>query len=339
MRLTADETERLLATPDRLPAALLLYGEDAARVAQLREAAVLAAAGPQGEADMRVDRLAAAALRADPGALDAALRTRGFFPGPRVVVLTEAGDGLTETVLAALPAAGPEARLVISGTASLGSKKSSLVKGFETARTAAAVACAASPLDAAAVVAALGRAGAGPVTAEAAEDLARLSGEIDRLSFARLTEKLALWGGPVDAAAVAACAPPAGAGETGEAMLALLRRDGRALRRALARAMPAGSDAVGTAIDLARHARAALEMKLAMDEERADPAGAARRVWLREGEPFRRALADAARGWSRADLERLAQALHDLDARLRGPQREPERAQTERALMRFALAR
>jgi hypothetical protein len=76
-----------------------------------------------------------------------------------------------------------------------------------------------------------------------------------------------------------------------------------------------------------------------MEETRTDPAGAARRVWLREGEPFRRALAEAAARWSGGELERVALALHDLDARLRGPQREPARAQAERALLRFALAR
>ncbi len=104
MKLTGAEARRYLAKPDAGKAALVIFGEDAMRVALKRAEAVLALAGPGADAEMRLTRISAAELRKDATVLLDAITARGFFPGPRVVVVEDASDGLTAPDTAGLAA-------------------------------------------------------------------------------------------------------------------------------------------------------------------------------------------------------------------------------------------
>lgn len=339
MKLRPAELARLPDDGPRAPHAVLLFGEDAAQIVHLREQLAQRWAGPDAEAEMRLDRLTGPQLRADPAALDGALRAQGFFPGPRVVVLTEATDGLAAAILDGAALAGPPARLVV--TAAALTPRSALRRGFETGARLAAVACYRGPLDEGALRAALDAHGLGPVGPEVGRDLLRLSGELDRLSFDQLLGKIALWqhgaSGPLDLDAIAACAPPGEAVQTDDLILAVLRRDAPALRTALARL---GGDGVALAIALGRQARQLLEARVAMEEEGQGADTALQRAGLRLAPARRDAAASALRVWRRAEIEALLSAVIDVDATLRsagqraGP---PGLALLERALLRFAL--
>ena len=83
MLLKGAEIARYLARPDPTRPALLIYGQDAMRVALKRAEAVAALTGPDAEAEMRLTRLAGGDLRRDAAALMDEIKAVGFFPGPR----------------------------------------------------------------------------------------------------------------------------------------------------------------------------------------------------------------------------------------------------------------
>ena len=68
MLLKGAEIARYLARPDPTRPALLIYGQDAMRVALKRAEAVAALTGPDAEAEMRLTRLAGGDLRRDAAA-------------------------------------------------------------------------------------------------------------------------------------------------------------------------------------------------------------------------------------------------------------------------------
>ena len=78
------------------------YGEDAMRVAHRRQEVIAALVGPEGEAEMRLTRIPASELRRDSAMLLDAIKSQGFFPGPRVAFVEDATDGLTDVIKTAL---------------------------------------------------------------------------------------------------------------------------------------------------------------------------------------------------------------------------------------------
>src|SRR5690606_8713288 len=91
VKLSTRDAARWLAAPGN-EAAVLLHWADPMRVSLKRAPLVVALAGPGAAAEMRLVRLSGADLRRDPAALVDAIKAVGFFPGPRVVVVEEAGD-------------------------------------------------------------------------------------------------------------------------------------------------------------------------------------------------------------------------------------------------------
>lgn len=81
MKLNPRDLARLIAKPDPDLAGVLIYGQDAMRVALKRQELVAAIVGPQGEAEMRLERVQATELRRGPPVLDM-LTAQGFFSRP-----------------------------------------------------------------------------------------------------------------------------------------------------------------------------------------------------------------------------------------------------------------
>lgn len=333
MKLSAAEAARFCAAPRPGVAGALIYGADAGQVAERRDQLLARLLGPDAEAEMRLARLTGGDLRADPAALDAALRAQGFFPGPRAVVVTQAADGLAPLIGAALAdAAAPEAFLLV--TAEALPPRSALRALFEGAGAAVAAPCYAEPPDARGLAAMLAAQGADGATPEALETLAALAEGMERGALARLIEALALYareaGGRLDAADVAACAPPRGDAAADDAIDAVLDGRPEALRAQLARLAAQGGGGVTLVLAMARHFRA-LHAVAATSQER----GALMRIQP----PSRRDRAAAqARRWGAARLERALETLLETDAALRGGSNAPPAALLERALLRLASA-
>jgi DNA polymerase-3 subunit delta len=334
VKLSGPDAARFCAAPDGRRRGALIYGPDPAQTAQRREALALAIAGPNAEEEMRLDRMTGSDVRSDPARLDAALRAQGFFPGPRVVIVTAATDGLSEIIAAALTdAAAPDAFLLVTADA-LG-PRSTLRRIFEEARDAVSAPCYGDAPNAGDIDALLRGAGAGRgADADAMEALSDVARDIGGGPFARLVEIVALHaashGGPVELADVTACANAEGLSEADAAADAALSGDLETLRRALARLRAQGVSAVEVCLATQRKLRQL--HGLAIQET-----GAARAAIERlQPRQRRERVAAQLRSWSAARLERAARLMLETDAGLRGGSPAPPAALLERALLRIA---
>ncbi|MDH5452208.1 MAG: DNA polymerase III subunit delta, partial [Paracoccaceae bacterium] len=130
MKLGGAAANRFFAQPEPERSGILIFGADAMRVALKRQELIAALIGPEGEAEMRLTRIAAGELRKDPAQVQDALKAQGFFPGPRVAFVEEAGDGTAPVLKAALAEWRPGDAMLVVTAGSL-TKASALKKLFE----------------------------------------------------------------------------------------------------------------------------------------------------------------------------------------------------------------
>lgn len=334
MKLAGAAAQRAIARPDPACPALLIYGADAMRVALKRAEATVAIAGKDAGDEMRLTRISAADLRKDPAALGDAIKAMGFFPGPRVVVLEDAGDGNTEAVAAALADWTPaDARLVV--TAGSLAKSSSLRKLVEAHKAAAAIGVYDDPPDRAEIERMVASAGLSRIEPAAMADLSALAGALDPGDFRQTVEKLALYAldqsGPVTSSDVAAIAPAMVEAEV-EAVIDAAA-EGRAgdlcllLRR------------IGARTDLGRVAQLANEHFRKLLALKSDPGGtdaAIARTRPPVFGPRRDRLVRQTRASDAAALVAAVEALTDVELTLRSASKVPDLALVERALVRIA---
>lgn len=336
MKLAGAAAARYPGRPDPAKAGLLLYGADAMRVALKRQEAVAALIGPEGEAEMRLVRMAAAELRRDGASLTDALRAAGFFPGPRVVLLEDAGDGAAETVGAALADWRPgDAVLVV--TAGALAAKSALRRLFEDRPDTVAIGIYDDPPGREEVAALLAEAGLARVPAEATDDLMALARALDPGDFRQMVGKLGLYKrgdpAPVTPADVAACAPATLAAEIDDALNAAAEGATPRIGALVRRLEGQGTDPVAVCIAAARHFRA-------LHQAAADPAGAAAgiaRVRPPVFGPRRERMLRQAQAWPVARLEEALGLITDTDLTLRSASRAPGMAVMERTLIRLSM--
>ncbi len=325
---------RWLAAPDPAHAAILIHGADPMRVAMKRQEAVLGLIGPDGEAEMRLTRLAAADLRRDPAALNDALRAAGFFPGERAVLVEDATDTLADQIAAALAEWRPgDARLVVTGNLLTG--KSALKALFEGSQTAVALALYDDPPSREEVAAELARAGLTRLSREAEAELDMLARSLEPGDFRQTLEKVALykWGddSPLTGAEVALLAPATVETEAGAAVQAAAEGRMGQVGLVMRRLDGQGVGPVTIAIAAMRHFRA-------LHAAASDPAGPSAGMGRQRGVPFaaREAMARQAGQWGGRRLEAALAILVETDLTLRSASKAPQMALVERALMRIA---
>ncbi|MGQ0566261.1 MAG: DNA polymerase III subunit delta [Gemmobacter sp.] len=324
---------RYLAKPDPAHAGLLIHGADPMRVAMKRAEAIAALIGPDGEAEMRLARMSGADLRRDPAGLSDAMRTQGFFPGPRVAFVEEATDGLADLIAEALGGwRKGDAQVVV--TAGALPAKSALRKVFEGHAAAVAVALYDDPPGPDEIAAELARAGLPRPPPAAAEAIAALAATLDPGDFRQMVAKIGLykWGdaSPLTPDDVAACAPATIEAEADDLLAAVATGRTEAVPGLVRRLDGQGMQAVGLCIAALRHFRM-------LHAAVCDPAGA--EAALSRGRPLPPRLKDAllaqARLWGTDPLERAVALLVETDLSLRSQSKAPAMAVMERALIQL----
>lgn len=336
VKRTGSEAARALAKPDPHRAGILLHGPDAALVAMVRRDLAAALVGPGGEAELRLERIEAGDLRRDPARVADAIRARGFFSGPRIVVVEGASDAVAEPILDALAAFRPEdATLLV--TAGPLPARSRLRKGFEAARDAVAVALYPDPPGRAEIAARLEREGIAGVTPGAMEALEALGAALEPGEFAQTLTTLALYrhgsAEPVDEAAVAAVAPAGPEAEIDAIVDAIAEGAVHAVGSLMRRVAPRAAAATGLVIGASRHFRA-------LHAVAASPGGIEAGLAALRPPVFgaRRArMAAQARAWGQGRAERAMRVLMDADLALRSSRPVPALALVERAFIRVAM--
>lgn len=337
MKLSTRDAPSYFARPDPDSAGLLIYGPDAMRIALKRQQVIKALIGPDGEAEMRLTRIAAAELRKDPAQAHDALKSVGFFPGPRAVLVEDATDQTAEPVLAALEGWEPgDAQLIV--TAGQLRATSKLRKAFEAHASAYATGIYDDPPTRGEIEAMLAEAGLGIPDGSVMAALTDLARALDPGDFRQTMEKLALYKlgdeTPVDTTDIAACAPASTEAELDEILHIVAEARVGDIAPLLRRLEAQGANPVALAIAATRHFRA-------LHAASTDPEGAARgigRVKPPIFGPRRDRMLRQAQSWGVHKLETALGILTDTDLALRSAaQTAPQMARVERAFIRLAM--
>ncbi len=338
MKLSARDAAAYFKKPATDKAGLLIFGADAMRVSARRQQVILATVGPEAEAEMRLARMSGADLRKDATLVLDAIKAQGFFPGPRVVFVEDATDGLAGTLGQALKEwrAGDAQIIVTAGSLTA---KSALRKVFEGAPNAFSVGIYDDPPSRNEVEEALSKAGLNAGTSDVFDAILSLSRTLDPGDFRQTIEKLGLYKyqdpQPLTVEEVLLSTP--GSWEAAQDDLMNTVADGRddQIAPLLGRLYAQGVTPVGLCIAATRHFRTLFSIT-------SDPGGAGSGVARLRPPVFgprRDALMRQASSWSRDRLEDALTTLTDTDLQLRSTTKAPAAALVERALIRIAWMR
>ena len=330
MILKGIEASRYCARPNPAHAGLFVFGADPMRVALRRQEAIAALIGPEGEAEMRLTRIAASDLRKDAAALFDAIKAVGFFPGPRVAFVEDATDGLTDTIAAALKDWRPgDAQITV--TAGNLTAKSALKTHFEKHPNAVCIGLYDDPPSREEIEDLLKKAGLVQIDPAAMTDLAALARALDPGDFRQTLEKISLykWGdaSPLMPAEVAAMAPGTIEAEVDDLIIATAEGRAPAIGPLMRRLEGQGTAPVTICIAALRHFRTLHLVAV-------DPNGInkARVIYK-----LRDAVQRQSNQWGQNRLEQAMALLVETDMTLRSSTKAPAMALMERALIRLAM--
>ncbi|WBU64037.1 DNA polymerase III subunit delta [Paracoccus aerodenitrificans] len=336
MILKGAEIGRYLARPDPTRPALLIYGQDAMRVALKRAEAVAALTGPNADEEMRLTRLPGADLRKDAAALMDAVKAVGFFPGQRVVLVEDTPDAAAPAIAAALEEwAHGDAVIVV--TAGGLSKSSALRKLFEPHQQAVTTPIYDDPPGEEEITRWLSDAGLTEIERDAMRDLLELSRALDPGDFRQTVEKISLYKFQDDtalsSAEVALMAPATIDAEVDELIDIVAEGKSDRFGQMMRRIEGQGIAPVTICIAALRHFRA-------LHAASADPGGpqaGLSRLRPPVFGPRRDRMARQVQSWGMRNLEEAVHHLLDTDLQLRSSTRAPQMALIERALIRLTM--
>lgn len=336
MILKGAEINRYLARPDATRPALLIYGQDAMRVALKRAEAVAALTGPGADEEMRLTRIPGADLRKDAALVLDAIKEVGFFPGQRVVLVEDTPDAAAPAIASALKewAHGDAAIVVTAGALT---KASALRKLFEPHPAAVTAPIYDDPPGEDEISRWLKDAGLTEVPQAAMRDLLALSRAIDPGDFRQTVEKIALYkfgdSAPLTPDEIALMAPATIEAEVDELIDVVADGKSEAFGALMRRIEAQGIAPVTLCIAALRHFRA-------LHAASADPGGpqaGLSRLRPPVFGPRRDRMARQAQSWGMRNLEEAVHHLLDTDLQLRSSSRAPQMALIERALIRLAM--
>ncbi len=335
MKLSTREAPGYFAKPNANATGLLIYGGDAMRVALRRQEVIKNLIGESGEDEMRLARIPAADLRKDPALLLDAIKAQGFFPGPRVAFVEDAGEGLADTIRAALADWADDDAQVIVTAGSLNAR-SKLRKLFEDHKNAYATGIYDDPPSRAEIEAALTASGLKNVSTDAMAGLTDLARDLDPGDFRQTLEKIALFklgdDTPLTPDEVALSAPVSIEAGIDDALNIAAEGKAHELGPVLRRLEAQGVGPVGLCIGAMRHFRM-------LHKVAADPGGPGSGIGKLRPPVFgprRDRIQRQASAWGMHKLERALTLLLDTDLTLRSAATVPEMAVIERALLRLA---
>ena len=336
MKLGARDAQAYFRAPDRDAAGILIFGDDAARVALRRQDVTTALLGPGAEAEMRLTRLTGADLRTDPAALLDAVKAVGFFPGPRAVVIDGATDGLAPVFAEALADWGQGDAQIIA-TAGRLTAKSALRKVFEGHKAAYAAGIYDDPPSRAEIDDLLRAADLPEVSRDARADLDALSRSLSPGDFRQTIDKLGLYKrgdpSPVSPADLDAVAPVTRDTGVDDLLDAVADASADRIGPLLARLSAQGVAPVTLCISAMRHFRALYAASI----HPGGPAAGLSALRPPVFGPRRDRMQRQVQAWGARHLEQALSELVETDLDLRSSAAAPQMAVMERALIRLAM--
>jgi DNA polymerase-3 subunit delta len=339
MKLAGASAAAFISRPDTAVPGVLLFGEDAMRVALKRQDLIRALLGSGADADMRLTRMEADSLKRDPAAACDAMRATGFFAteGARAVLVESANDGHLKGIEGALADWRPgDAMLVI--TAGALKKTSKLRKVFEGHATARCIAVYDDAPSRAEIEAEMARVGLTDISPAARSDIDSLARILDPGDFRQTLEKFAVYklgdDTPLTDGEIAALTPTTVEAETDEILNAVAEGRTGAVGPLIRRLWAQSVTPVTLVIAATRHFRA-------LHDATTHPRGPGAALGRQRPPVFgpRRAAMEAqSRRWRPDRLEQVLSWLLETDLALRSAgQSAPQQAVVERLFIRLSM--
>ena len=194
MKLNSSEAKQFIEKPNPEASAVLVYGPDPSQIADCCARLTTAVTGPNAQQELRIAKLHADELRSGGEKLKIAIRTVGLFPGPRVVFVEAATDGLVKQIQDALENGGENDAVLILSAGTL-RPASGLRKFFENHAQAFALPIYPNPANRSEIRQLLGQRGIDSMSNLAVEDLSSLAQAMEPMIFARTLDQLVIYKG------------------------------------------------------------------------------------------------------------------------------------------------
>lgn len=337
MKLSPREATRYFANPDPDKAGLLIYGADAMRVALRRQEVIRTLLGPEGEEEMRLTRISAPDLRKEKSLLHDAIKAQGFFPGPRVAFVEDAGDGLADIFAEVLSDWRPGDAQIIVTSGQLNAR-SKIRKLFEGEGHVFAVGIYDDPPGREEIEAILADGGLRNVPRDAMTDIEALARTLDPGDFRQTMEKLSLYkrhdDTPVSVMDLEAIAPVSTDAALDDILNVVAEARTPEIGPLMSKLEGQGINPTTLCIGALRHFRI-------LHAAAADPGGPASGISKSRPPVFgprRDRMIRQAQGWGMHKLEQALGVLLETDLALRtAGQTAPQMATVERTMIRLAM--
>jgi DNA polymerase-3 subunit delta len=192
MKLISRDIVAFFKSPPKGITGVLIYGNDPMRVFDKRQEFIQSLLGPKADDEMRLARISRENLKKTPEQAIDLCKARGFFPGTRALLIEEANETITETIVNAIDAwKDGDATIIV--TASSLKPSSSLRKFFEREKNLFSVAIYDNPITKFEVEKIIAEIGLRNVTQESLIQLATIASELQPGDFRQSVEKMALY--------------------------------------------------------------------------------------------------------------------------------------------------
>ena len=337
MKLNPRELSKYLDKPDPSLAAVLFYGSDTMRVALKRQEYLENLLGPNAEQEMRLTRFSGDDTLKDRAAVFDAVKSVGFFPGQRAVLIENTSDKTSKTIIECIEAwNNADAHIVV--TSGLLRPTSQLRKAFETFQNTLAAPIYDNPLTEMEIKAELTRAGIQISDPGIMEALYNLSKELEPGDFRNTLEKINLYKlsdkSPLTTKDISVCSPISAEANLEEIIHAVSDGNANKINHILNRLEAQGVRPVTLCLSFQRHFKLLLNLK----NHGGTPLEAISSYKPPIFGPKRNAIINQLKLWSEENLKIALSFFIELDLDLRSAiSRYPSLAITERVLIRVAM--
>ena len=337
MKLSPKEIPRFLENPDPSIAAILFYGSDTMRIALKRQEYLENFLGSTAEQEMRLTRLTGDDVLKDHTAAFDAIKSLGFFPGHRAVLIENGADRVTKIIFDCIEAwKQPDAQIVV--TSGHLKPTSQLRKSFETSKSTLAVPIYDNPLTEMEIKTELTRAGIQVKDPNIMAALHSLSKGLEPGDFRNTLEKIYLYKlsdkSPLTLQDISACSPISAEASLEDIIYTVSVGAASKISHILNRLEAQGVQPVSLCLSFQRHFKLLLRLK----NHEGSPIEAISNQKPPIFGPKRSAILSQLRLWNIETLKVALSCLVELDLNLRSvASNYPALAITERILIRVAM--
>ena len=337
MKLTNRDVTSFFKSPPKGIAGVLIYGNDLIRVSDKRQQFIKSLLGPNAEEEMRLARISRENLKKAPEQAIDLCKAQGFFPGERALLIEEANETVTDTIITAIDAwQDGDATIVV--TAGSLKPSSSLRKFFEQKKNIFSVPIYDNPITKFEVEKIIAESGLQNVTQEILNQLITIASELQPGDFKQSVNKLALYKlndeTPITYRDVINCTPASNEAAIDEVLNVILAGNEFKVSQILGRLRSQGVLPVTLVIAATRHFKTLFSI---ISNPSGVSVGAAALRPPIYG-PRKEMLINQAQKWGQVKIKNAIKILTATDLKLRSAdQQAPQMALVERHLIRIAM--